>query len=119
MRLYEGLFIYVPEATAEARKRQLDAFEGLVSKHGGAIRNKTEWGKKPIGYLIKKNRDGYFVIYDFEVPPTALREMERVLQLEQELLKFMITVKVTKPVKVKKKKLKKASAEKPEPAAAS
>ncbi len=120
MRLYEGLIIFVPEATVEARKKHLEFFEGLVAKHGGAIRNKAEWGKKQIGYAIKKNRDGYFVVYDFDAAPAAVREIERGLLLEADVLKFMITLKIVKAIKPKKKKIKKsAAAAKPEPAAAS
>jgi len=119
MRLYEGLIIFVPEASVEARKKHLELFEGLVAKHGGAIRNKTDWGKKLIGYSLRKNRDGYILIYEFEVAPAAIFEIERALTLDQDVLKHMITVKVVKVPKVKKKKLKKAAAAKPEAAVAS
>jgi len=120
MRLYEGLIILVPEASAEARKRHLEFFDELVAKHGGSVRNKTDWGKKPIGYMLRKNRDGYILIYEFEVPPAAISEIERVLTLDQDVLKSMITVKEVKAVKEKKKKKGKAAASvKPEQVAAS
>lgn len=120
MRLYEGLIIFVPEASVEARKRQVELFEGLVAKHGGVIRNKTDWGKKTVGYMLRKNRDGYILIYEFEVPPAAIVEIERTLTLDQDVLKSMITVKVIKVPKVKKKKASKSTAAvKPVVAAAS
>lgn len=120
MRLYEGLIIFVPEASVEARKKHLELFEGFVAKHGGTIRNKTDWGKKLIGYMIRKNRDGYILIYEFEVAPAAVIEIERALTLDQDVLKAMITIKVIKVPKLKKKKVKKTTAAaKPEPAVAS
>src|SRR2546425_301282 len=100
MKLYEGLFILVPEASVEARKSQLEALEDLIKKNKGAIRNKAEWGKKSVGYPLKKHRDGYYVIYDFEVPPSAIFEIDRVLRLDETILKFMITAKSTKVPKL-------------------
>lgn len=119
MRLYEGLFILVPEASADARKSQLESIEDLVKKNQGVIRNKAEWGKKMVGYPLKKHRDGYYVIYDFEIEPAAIREIERVLRLDETVLKLMITAKNTRVPKLKKKKEKKTSAVKTETAAVS
>ncbi len=107
MKLYEGLFILVSEASGEARKGQLDSIEDLIKKNKGIIRNKAEWGKKSVGYPLKKHRDGYYVIYDFEVPPASIFEIDRMLRLDETILKFMITVKNVRVPKLKKKKKEK------------
>ncbi len=119
MRLYEGLFILVPEASVEARKAQLESIEELIKKNKGAVRNKAEWGRKSVGYPLRKNRDGYYAVYDFEVDPLSVREIERVLRLDETVLKFMITLKNVRVPKLKKKKAKKVAAAKTETAAVS
>ena len=119
MRLYEGLFILVPEASVEARKAQLESIEDLIKKNKGTVRNKAEWGRKSVGYPLKKHRDGYYVVYDFEVDTLAVREIDRVLRLDETILKFMITVKNVRVPKLKKKKVKKTAAVKTETAAVS
>jgi small subunit ribosomal protein S6 len=119
MRVYEGLFILVPEASVEARKSQLESIEDLIKKNKGTIRNKAEWGRKTVGYPLKKHRDGFYVIYDFEVETSVVGEIDRVLRLDENILKFMITIKNMRVPKPKKKKEKKAAAVKPETAAVS
>jgi len=104
MKAYECLLILAPETAPDAHKKQLEVFEELVKKQGGAIKGKNEWGRRPIAYPLKKNREGFFVIYDFEVDTLAIAEMNRLLTLDMGVLKFMITVKKPESARDKKKK---------------
>lgn len=100
MKSYEGLFIYPPEAAAEARKAQEKTLEELIKKFEGKILQKTEWGRKPLGYPLKKFREGHFVVLEFQLPPLKMNEFRKALELQTDLLKFMLTIKQTKaPVK--------------------
>lgn len=100
MKSYEGMFIFPPEAAPEARKAQDKALDDLIKKFEGKILQKTEWGRKPLGYPLKKFREGHFVILDFQLPPLKMNEFRKALELQGDLLKFMLTIKQTKaPVK--------------------
>ena len=93
MRSYEGVFVFPPEATADARKAQLKSLDDMIAKFEGSIQQKTEWGKRPFGYPVKKFREGWFVIADFQMNPAGATEFRKTLELQEELIKYMITVK--------------------------
>ncbi len=93
MKQYEGVLIYPPESTPEVRKTQDKGFEDLVQKLQGKMLQKNEWGKKSLGYPLKKFREGFFVIADFEMDPSKMTEFRNSLELQEDLLKFMVTVK--------------------------
>lgn len=103
MRLYEALFIFPSNLAPEAIEKNLAAIDSYVQKSEGKIVNKADTGKKPLGYTIKKSREGIFYLVDFQMNPAGINDLRRALQLHEGLLKFMITVK---PV------LSKAAAEK-------
>ena len=93
MRSYEGVFIFPPEQTPENRKNQFKNLEDLLSKFQGEILHKEEWGKKPLGYPIRKFREGDFAVLEFRMNPGKIGEFRKALQLQEGLLKFMIVVK--------------------------
>ena len=93
MKAYEGLFIFPPDSSAEARKEQFKNLDDAFAKFHGNVTQKTEWGKKQIGYPLKKFQEGHFLIVDFQMDPLQLPELNKVFNLQEGLLKFMITVK--------------------------
>lgn len=93
MKAYEGVFIFPPDASSEARKAQEKQIEDAIKKLQGVITQKTEWGKKPLGYSIRKYREGIFLILDFQVDTLKMRELRNLFELQEDLLKFMVTVK--------------------------
>ena len=113
MRTYEGLFIFPPESGPDARKEELGALEELIKKYSGTIVDKNDWGKKPLGYLLKKHREGYFQLLHFKVPAENMNDFRKALELEERILKFMITVQNEKVAKKKSPKPAKAATRKP------
>lgn len=94
MKAYEGVFIFPPESAGDARKTQLKNLDDLIVKFQGSVIQKNEWGKKLLGYPLKKFREGYVVVTDFEMPSLQATEFRKSLELQEDLLKYMITIKV-------------------------
>ena len=111
MKAYEGVFIFPPESATDARKAQLKNLDDLIAKFQGSVIQKNEWGKKPLGYPLKKFREGYVVVADFEMPTSQTIEFRKTLELQEELLKYMITIK--QAVKPEKKVVSKPPAAPP------
>ena len=95
MKSYEGVFIFPPESTGDARKAQLKSLDDIIAKFQGSVIQKNEWGKKFLGYPLKKFREGYVVVADFEMPTSQAVEFRKNLELQEDILKYMITVKTT------------------------
>ena len=106
MKAYEGVFIFPPESAGDARKAQLKNLDDTIAKFQGSVIQKNEWGKKQLGYPLKKFREGYVLVADFEMPTSQTIEFRKTLELQEDLLKYMITVKAT--VKPDKKAASKA-----------
>jgi small subunit ribosomal protein S6 len=49
-----------------------------------------KWGTKTMAYVIKKESRGYYLKLSLEGAPTAARELERDLQMDDKLLRFLL-----------------------------
>ena len=49
-------------------------------------------GKRKLDYEINKNREAYYVQFNFESKPEAIAELERIYRITDDVLKF-ITIK--------------------------
>ena len=101
MKAYEGFFIFPPESNPDLRKTEIHQLEEGVKKFGGAVLQKIEAGKRPLGYPVRKFREGYVWIVDFQMDSLKAPEFRKALELQEGLLKYMVVVK--KKVKPSKK----------------
>jgi small subunit ribosomal protein S6 len=49
-----------------------------------------KWGTKTMAYEIKKQSRGYYLKLTLEGAPTAAKELERDLQMDDKLLRFLL-----------------------------
>lgn len=114
MKSYEGMFVFSPEISIETAKEQLKNVENLITKFQGQLVQAVEMGKRPLGYLVRKFREGQFFLLEYKLDPSKATEFRNSVQLQDDVIKFMITVKNEK---AQKKLLKQAEAGKaPRPA---
>ena len=93
MKAYEGVFIFPPDASAEAGKEQFKKLDDLFTKFQANVLQKNDWGKKSLGYAIRKFHEAHFLIVDFQLESTKMPEFVKALELQEDILKYMITVK--------------------------
>ena len=92
MRKYEGVFIFPPEGTAEGGKDFSTEVTKWIEKFQGNITQKIDMGKKHIGHPLKKFKEGKVLVFNFEMDPSRTQEFRKDLELQESLLKYMITV---------------------------
>ena len=109
MRAYEGVFVFPPEATTDGRKAQFKNMDDLMARFGAEITQKVEWGRRPFGYPVHKFTEGHFLIVDYKMDPAKATEFRKALELQEELLKYVITVKDLKAEKAAKAAAAKAA----------
>ena len=100
MRKYEGLFIFPPEETPEAWKGEEKRLEEAISRLGGRILERKDWGRRPLGYAIRKFREGRILLWNFEIEGNQLGELRKTLALDERILKSTI-VKPQEPKPLK------------------
>lgn len=99
MKKYEGLFILPPDSTPEARKTEFHRLEELLKKFGVTILQRLEIGKKSLGYSVKKFKEGFLLVLDFQMDSTRVPELRKSLELHEGLLKCMILAKDKRSLK--------------------
>ena len=89
MRLYESVFIARQDITSAQVEAMADEFSEIITSAGGSIKKREYWGLRSLAYRIKKNRKGHYVMLNIETGPEALREYERIMGLNEDVLRFL------------------------------
>ncbi|TXE89419.1 30S ribosomal protein S6 [Campylobacter volucris] len=117
MKHYEVLFILKPTLTEEEVSAKLEFVKEILTKNGAQIESVVPMGTRKLAYKIKKYERGtYFVIY-FKAPTNLIAELERVLRITEEVIRFLIVKyenkkeiaaweKLSKGIKQTKKEIK-------------
>ncbi len=92
MNKYESVIIINPNVEETALKELIERFQNLINTDG-KVENVNELGKKKLAYEIKKNKEGYYVVYDFEANPSLIAELERNYRITDEVIKFIVVKK--------------------------
>lgn len=95
MALYETVFIARQDISAKAAEDLATSFAKIVNDNGGEVKRTESWGLRSLAYKIKKNRKGHYTLMHIEAPASAIVEMERIIKLNEDVLRHM-TVRIEK-----------------------
>jgi small subunit ribosomal protein S6 len=90
MNNYEGVFILKASLDNDAQEKLLEEIKAIISKHKGTAGEVQNWGKKKFTFDIKKQSEGFYYCFDFSVDPEAVRKIESLLKLNDQILRVMI-----------------------------
>lgn len=77
---------------------------------GAEVLHVDNWGKRRLAYEIRKQREGVYAVFRVTAEPAAIKEFERQLRLNEQVLRFLST-----RVPVRKRARSAASPPAPEP----
>ncbi|WP_417515722.1 30S ribosomal protein S6 [Minwuia sp.] len=89
MTSYETVLIARPDISTQQVDQINEQVATLLTENGGEIKKTEYWGLRNLAYKIKKNRKGHYVLYNIDAPAAALQEMERVMRLHDDVLRYM------------------------------
>ncbi len=89
MREYELIYVIQPDATSEHEAEIHDRMDQIVESAEGVPLVRDDWGKRKLAYEIKKFQKGHYFQLNFLGDGTFIPELERVLRLEPDVLRFM------------------------------
>lgn len=92
MRHYELLFVLCPTLTEEEAKSKVDFIKEVLEKNGAEISAIQSLGTRKLAYKIKKFERGLYTSIYFKSPANAIAEVERIIRITEEIIKFL-TVK--------------------------
>lgn len=92
MRDYEMMYIINPTVCdqEETLEEAIAKVQALVTDNGGEIVHVDRWGKRKFAYEIEKITEGYYVVTKIKIAPEALTELNRVMKLNEDLVRYMI-----------------------------
>lgn len=92
MRYYELMFVLKPTLTEEEVVSRVDFVKEILSKNEASIECEVNMGMRKLAYEVKKYERGTYTVFYFKAPAVAIKEIERILRIAEEVIKFM-TVK--------------------------
>ena len=89
MREYELTVLVHPDLEMNLEPAT-DKIKALIEGNGGKITKEDRWGKRRLAYDIKKESEGFYVLFYVTCEPECVAECDRVMKITDEILKHMI-----------------------------
>ena len=103
MKQYELTVLYHPDlemnidpATAKVKK--------LIEDNGGKIVKEVEEGKKKLAYKVKNQDYAVYYYYELELPASAPAKMSSVLNITDEVIRYLLVTVDERKIKYEAKK---------------
>jgi len=95
------MLVLRPDVPDERAAAVIDRTTRYIVASGGQIIKVAPWGRRRLAYAIDRYREGSYHIVVFESPAEAIAELERSLQITEDVLRYLVT-RTFKPVKVRR-----------------
>lgn len=101
MNRYELIYILDAALEESTRKELIEKFSHVITDNGGEIEKTDEWGKRRLAYTIDYKNDGYYVLVNFKAESEVPREVERNLEINENVIRYLVVKVLTKRSSVK------------------
>lgn len=92
MKKYEIMYIINASVEEEKRAALISTINGIVTNNGGTVTKTDEWGMRDFAYRIDDMTKGYYVVSAFEADNACVKEFDRLMRINANVVRFMITV---------------------------
>ena len=91
MRRYELMLVLRPDTADDRVQQILDRTTRGIAAGDGQIVKVSPWGRRRLAYPISGQREGSYFIVVFEAPSEAIEELERSLNITEEVMRHLVT----------------------------
>lgn len=98
MRPYEVVYIFDPSLGEDEIDTKLERYHDVVTGDGGEVTAVDHWGSRQLAYPIEGSNTGFYVVAQFEAEPDQLPEFERLLKLEDDLMRYLLVLHEGEPI---------------------
>jgi len=92
-RTYELMFIVRPDMADEDLDKLISNLENTVSSAKGTVKSVERMGKRRLAYMVRKFREGVYILMVIEGAGAVMHEVERRLRVTEQVIKFL-TVRI-------------------------
>jgi len=86
---YELAILFDPDLEVDLEKAT-SKVEKIFTDNGAKVTNTDNWGKRKMAYQINKHDSAVYVIYTLEIPGEKVIKIEKILNITDEVLRFLI-----------------------------
>ncbi len=90
MSAYELMYIVKPDLDDQAVQQEIEKVGQLIQTNGGQVKKVTPWGKRRLAYTVKDNREGHYVVAEFDLDQEKVQEVERVLKISDTVFRHLL-----------------------------
>ena len=93
-RKYEVVYIFDSALTEEQINEKLARFHALLvtDERPEPVTSTNAWGRRTLAYPIAGKDAGYYVVVQLETAPASLTEFERIVGLDDGVLRYLVVV---------------------------
>lgn len=89
MRDYELTLIVRSDVEEPDLTAVIDRVKSLISDNGGEVTRLDMWGTRRLAYPINNTREGQYVFILTKIPPRAIVEIDRLLNLLEDVIRHL------------------------------
>ncbi len=92
IRHYELGLVINPDLAEDQIEAQVLRVGQAIEAREGKITHLDKWGRRRLAYPIEHHREGYYAFIDMEMDTTAVREIESMLRVQENVMRHLITM---------------------------
>ena len=93
MRKYEIMYILRANLDEAARAQEINNIADLLKENGAEVTSTDEkFGMRDLAFPIKDEKKGYYVVLKVNADQAALNEFSRKVNINQNVLRHLVTV---------------------------
>lgn len=89
---YESVLVVSSKLGEEGAKKVIDYFKGVIERHA-TLNSVDNWGKRVLAYEIRKESEGYYVLFNFTSDVDFPAELDRRYKITDGVLRSLIIKK--------------------------
>jgi small subunit ribosomal protein S6 len=87
---YELMYIVKPELDDQQVQQEIEKVGQLIQTNGGQVKKVTPWGKRRLAYTVKDQREGHYVVEEFDLDQAKVQEVDRVLKISDTVFRHLL-----------------------------
>ncbi len=89
---YESVLILSMKLGEDGIEKTIEKFQNLISDNA-EFESVDKWGKRKFAYLINKESEGYYVLFNFKSDTDFPAELDRIYKITDGVLRSLIIKK--------------------------
>ncbi len=90
LKKYEIMLIIDPNI--DDVKPVFERIKSYITSNEGEVVNENDMGIRKLEYIVKKNEKGHYYLVELRVDQKNLPEIEREIKVDEDILRYLLTV---------------------------